>query len=49
MNITGVILALYFVFVEKKPKSQQDSVLLGGGKSVVININKPVKLEDDKK
>ncbi len=46
MNIMGFLFAFYFIFVENKPKSSKESIILGGSKSVVININKPVKVRE---
>ncbi len=44
MNLTGVILAFYFIFVEKRKKNTRESVILGGGRrSVIMNVNKPFK------
>ncbi len=43
MNITGVILAIYFIFVEKRVPDTKQSIILGGQKSVVINLKKPFK------
>lgn len=48
MNFTGFLFAFYFVFVEKKANTKQESVILGGRKSVVININKPIKVKNGK-
>ncbi len=46
MNIAGVVMTIYFIFVEKKPGDSQKSVLMNKGKSVTININKPLKVKN---
>ncbi len=47
MNITGVVLAFYFIFVEKRKKNTKESIILGGSRSsVVMNVNKPFKEKD---
>jgi hypothetical protein len=44
MNVTGFVVAFYFIFVEKRRKNTKESVILGGGRrSVVMNVNKPFK------
>lgn len=48
MNVAGIVMTLYFVFIEKKPKNRDESVIMEKGKSVTININKPFKVKDEK-
>lgn len=49
MNITGVVLAFYFIFIEKRKKDTKESVILGGSRrSVIMNVNKPSKGENGK-
>ncbi len=48
MNLTGFIVAFYFIFIEKRARETKESVILGGRRPVVININKPFKLDDEK-
>ncbi len=49
MNITGVVVAFYFIFIEKRVKDTKQSIILGGRKKpVVININKSFKKGNEK-
>jgi hypothetical protein len=47
MNFVGIILAIYFVFIEKEVKETGQNDLLGGKKSVTININRSVKIGNE--
>jgi hypothetical protein len=47
MNVTGLIVTLYFVLIERR-RVKDGQGIIPGGKSVVININKPVKIGDGK-
>lgn len=48
MNFMAVIMTIYFIFFEKRSSDKAESMIFGGGKSVTININKPVKVSNDK-
>ena len=48
MNVTGFVLAIYFIFFEKRKKDTRESVILGGSRrSVIMNMNKPVGKKDE--
>ncbi len=46
MNIIAIFTTIYFLFIEKK-EDKAESVIIGKRKPVTININKPIKVQND--